>query len=158
MLTGPHHLGVLYVPCDGTQHDQLQNISKHQGKTERPFSLILTNKRGTKAPTEHTSREKPASKTAVVSWDQGRDGANAWEGAAPHDCHTIKVHNRQGCEETGDPLRNTPTNHTTPVPRHDLTEHTPPLLCFSPIFCSARKRPGGTGQPRPTGGVTGPGP
>ncbi|KAK4817319.1 hypothetical protein QYF61_009172 [Mycteria americana] len=31
MLTGPDHLVVLYVPCDGTQDDLLHNFPQHQG-------------------------------------------------------------------------------------------------------------------------------
>ncbi|KAK4824302.1 hypothetical protein QYF61_013047, partial [Mycteria americana] len=46
MLTGPDHLVVLYVPCDGTQDDLLHNLPRHRGSydsriaKERCFSPL----------------------------------------------------------------------------------------------------------------------
>ena len=36
MLTGPNHLAVLYVLCDGTQEELLHNLPWHWGQTDRP--------------------------------------------------------------------------------------------------------------------------
>ncbi|KAK4824005.1 hypothetical protein QYF61_009219 [Mycteria americana] len=36
MLTGPDHLVVLYMPCDGTQDDLLHNLPQHRGEVFHP--------------------------------------------------------------------------------------------------------------------------
>ena len=36
MLTGPDHLVVLYMLCDGTRDDLLHNLPQHRGQADRP--------------------------------------------------------------------------------------------------------------------------
>ncbi|KAK4807214.1 hypothetical protein QYF61_024334 [Mycteria americana] len=46
MLTGPDHLGVLYVPCDGTQDDLLHNLPRHRAwgsSHRRQSSMTFSN-------------------------------------------------------------------------------------------------------------------
>ena len=58
------------------------------------------------------------------------------EGAPPHARHTSKAHTSlPGLPGNGAPLHNAPANHTTRVPRDDLTDDTPPLLRFGRVFC-----------------------
>ena len=118
------------TPRDGPQGAQAQ--------TRRPLSpsYNLTSKAGTKARTEHAQWQRPGLKAGLASWQQGRHGANATEGAAAPARNSRKPRPTfRGCEEKEPLLPSAPTKHTTRVPQHDLTDDTPPLLGFGHMFC-----------------------
>ena len=75
--------------CTATPRDGTKGARAQTSSLLSP-SYNLTSKRGTKTPTQHTQCERPGLNTGLASWQQGREGPNAMEGAAPHARHTCK--------------------------------------------------------------------
>ena len=119
--------------CTATPKDGPKGAQAQTGSFLSP-SDNFTSKRGTQTPTEHTQRERPGLKTGLAGWQQGGEGGNVMEGAALHAQRISKAQTSlPGLPGNGAPLHNAPANHTTRVPRDDLTVDTPPLLCFGRV-------------------------
>ena len=99
--------------CTATPKDGPKGAQAQTGSFLSP-SDNLTSKRGTQTPTEHTQRERPGLKTGLAGWQQGGEGGNAMEGAAPHARHTSKAQTSL----RGLPGNRAPSSQRTRKPHH----------------------------------------